>query len=135
MTTVQPERSIASLLLDAARQDLAAARLLAPAPDLSDAVVGFHAQQAVEKSIKAVLSARGIEFRRTHDLVFLLEVLGGNGLPPPPGADWLDELNPYTVEARYGTVEPDRLDRQRALQSSAQVIEWADTLVQGLRSA
>lgn len=135
MTTVQPERSIASLLLDAARQDLAAARLLAPAPDLSDAVVGFHAQQAVEKSIKAVLSARGIEFRRTHDLVFLLEVLGDNGLPLPPGADWLDELNPYTVEARYGTVEPDRLDRQRALQSSAQVVEWADTLVQGLRSA
>ena len=30
--------------------------------------IGFHAQQAVEKAIKAVLACRGVVFPFTHDL-------------------------------------------------------------------
>ncbi|HEY5581806.1 MAG TPA: HEPN domain-containing protein [Rhodoferax sp.] len=88
-------------------------------------MVGFHAQQAIEKSLKAVLSAHMIEFRRTHDLITLLDLLQDHQLPAPPEADWLDELNPYAVEARYGTIEPEGLDRTRALQAVAQVLDWA----------
>ncbi len=29
-------------------------------------VLGFHAQQAVEKALKAVLSGTGLEYQRTH---------------------------------------------------------------------
>ncbi len=125
MTAAPPDPSIFDFLLKAARQDLAAARLLAVAPEIGDATVGFHLQQAVEKSLKAVLSANRIEFRRTHDLVWLLELLSENGLPSPPNAAWLDELNPYAVEARYGTIDPEGLDRTRALQTTTQVVEWA----------
>ena len=125
MTPAPPERSIATLLLGAAQQDLAAAKLLANAADIGDATVGFHLQQAVEKSFKSVLSGRGIEFRRTHDLLWLMELLAEKGLPAPPHAEWLDELNPYAVEARYGTIEPDGLDRFMALQAVTQVLEWA----------
>ena len=39
---------------------------------MDDDVVGYHAQQAVEKAIKAVLVLCGIDFPRTHDLDFLL---------------------------------------------------------------
>lgn len=81
MSSTGPDKSIAQLLLDAARQDLAAARILATAPGMGDALVGFHLQQAVEKSIKVALSARNIEFRRTHDLVWLLKLLEDNHLP------------------------------------------------------
>lgn len=35
----------------------------------------FHAQQAVEKSLKAVLISRGIDFPRTHNLRMLIDVL------------------------------------------------------------
>lgn len=52
------ERSVAALLLDAAEQDMRAYGVLAQTAGMGDAVVGFHAQQAVEKSLKAVLSAR-----------------------------------------------------------------------------
>lgn len=122
----RPElKSIALMLLDAARQDLAACKLLATGMGIGDAMVGFHAQQAIEKSLKAVLSAQGIEFRRTHDLVTLLDLLQDNQIAPPPQADWLDELNPYAVEARYGTIALDGLDRNRALIAIAQVIDWA----------
>ena len=43
-------------------------------------------------------------------------------LPAPPEADWLDELNPYAVEARYGTIDPEGLDRTRAVQAAEQVL-------------
>jgi HEPN domain-containing protein len=122
-------KSVAHLFLQTARQDLAACRLLAAAADIGDAMVGFHAQQAVEKSLKAVLSAHQVEFRRTHDLGTLLDLLQDHQLPPPPQADWLDELNPYAVEARYGMVEPEGLDRERTLQAAAEVLAWAQTQV------
>jgi HEPN domain-containing protein len=35
----------------------------------------FHAQQCIEKLMKAVLFARGIEFPKTHNLVYLDEML------------------------------------------------------------
>lgn len=43
----------------------------------------FHAQQAAEKAIKAVLIAQEIEFPRTHNLRVLLPALliHGEGLP------------------------------------------------------
>ncbi len=37
-------------------------------------MVGFHAQQAVETSVKAALVAFGAEIPFTHDLSFLVEV-------------------------------------------------------------
>lgn len=122
-------KSVARLLIDSAGQDLAACRLLATAPGIGDAVVGFHAQQAMEKLLKAVLSAHKVEFRRTHDLVSLLDLLQDNQLPAPPEADWLDELNPYAVEARYGTISPEGLDRARAISAATQVMAWAETQV------
>ena len=125
MTPAPLEPSISRILLAAAQQDLAAAKLLANAADIGDATVGFHLQQSVEKSLKAVLSARGIEFRRTHDLLWLVELLAEKGLPAPPHAEWLDELNRYAVEARSGTIEPDGLDRAMALLAVTQVLEWA----------
>lgn len=123
------EKSIAQLLLGAARQDLAACQLLSTGSGIGDAMVEVHAQPAVEKSIKAVLSAYRIEFRRTHDLVALLDLLQGKDLPTPPDAAWLDELNPYAVQARYGTIEPQGLDRGRALNAAAQVLGRAQSQV------
>lgn len=125
MVDAASNKPVYALLLHAAQQDLAACQLLANSAGIGDAIVGFHAQQSVEKSLKAVLSARMIEFRRTHDLILLMDLLQDHKLPAPPEADWLDELNPYAVEARYGTIEPDGLDRIRAMQAAEQVLDWA----------
>ena len=121
--------SVASLLLASAGQDLAACQLLATGANIGDAMVGFHAQQAVEKSLKAALSANRIEFRRTHDLALLLDLLQDNNVPSSPEAEWLGELNPYAVEARYGTIGSEDLDRGRALSAAVQVLAWAELQV------
>lgn len=125
MAELGENKPIFVLLIDSASQDVAACKLLADSPGIGDAIVGFHAQQAIEKSLKAVLSARMIEFRRTHDLISLLDLLQDNGVLAPPEADWLDELNPYAVEARYGTIGPGGLDRTRALRAAEHVLQWA----------
>lgn len=56
------EISVPRLLLESARQDEKAVAALSPIRDIADAIVGFHAQQAVEKALKAVLSSAGIAF-------------------------------------------------------------------------
>jgi HEPN domain-containing protein len=68
--------------------------------------VCFHAQQCVEKYIKALLVQRAVDFPKTHDLGALAQLV-----PPdlPLGLD-LPELlllNRYGIEARYpGDWEP-----------------------------
>ena len=57
---------LARELLQLATDDLTAARALADVPAVSDAIVGFHAQQAAEKALKAALAATGQDFPFTH---------------------------------------------------------------------
>ena len=129
MANAAEGKTIAQLLIESAAQDVAACKLLSAEAGIGDAVVGFHAQQAVEKSIKAILSQNGIEFRRTHDLITLLDLLQDMGMPAPPNADWLDELTPYAVEARYGTLETTGLDRTRVLMAIEAVLAWAHSQI------
>lgn len=49
-------------LLALGRDDATAASILAATDASADAIVGFHAQQAVEKSLKAVLALHGQDF-------------------------------------------------------------------------
>lgn len=123
------DSSVPELLLNAARQDLSAAQALAATPGLGDAVVGFHAQQAVEKALKAVLSVQCVEFRRTHDIAWLMDLLSDSTDLVPPYADWLDELNPYAVDARYGGFGEGALDRGLALRAATEVLAWASAMV------
>jgi len=106
-----PESTVSEKLLVMAEQDALAFRKLAGEDAVHDALVGFHAQQAVEKALKAVLAHAGIAFRRTHDIAELLDLLTDSSLQAPPHSEQLDELNPYAVEMRYGLVEPGGLDR------------------------
>ena len=61
--------------LDKARRDLCLAERLASDGSFPDAAC-FHAQQAVEKLLKAALIARAVPIPRTHDLVHLDGLLG-----------------------------------------------------------
>ena len=126
--------SVAAMLLDAAREDAKAVRALSQLPEISDTIVGFHAQQSIEKALKAVLSSSSVAFRRTHDIAELLDLISDHRLPSPPFADFLDELNPFAVEARYGLIAPGSIDRLQALEWIDQVLDWAGATSSGHRS-
>jgi len=63
---------LARVLLARAIDDETLVRKVSPDTDIADAIVGFHAQQAVEKLIKAVLAARGVTFMKSHALSYLI---------------------------------------------------------------
>lgn len=119
-------RDLASVLARKAGDDARAMRLLAPNPEISDEIVGFHAQQAIEKWLKSVMALRDFGEARTHDLGRLLEILGEAGSGPPPDADRLDDLSIYAVPLRYADfldIEP--LDRDSTVALVDEVGKWA----------
>jgi len=124
------ERTLAEIFLLTARRDEQAFSTLADDPNLHDSLAGFHAQQAIEKALKAVLAHSGVPFRRTHDIAELLDMLEDAGLAAPPHADRLDELNPYAVEMRYELIEPRGLDRAATARWVQDVIRWAAGIIQ-----
>lgn len=106
------------ILLAKAAQDELAARRLAAVPGIGDEVVGFHLQQAAEKRLKAALAFHGISYRRTHDLVELMDLLAAEGHALPEALESLQDLTPFAVEYRYENLdqyEDAPLDRARAL--------------------
>lgn len=119
------EPTLAEVFLATARRDEQAFRKLADDPQLHDSLAGFHAQQAVEKALKAVLSHAGVRYRRTHDIAELLDLIADVGLPAPPHATGLDVLNPYAVEFRYGLIDPTGLDRPATRRMISDVLDWA----------
>jgi predicted nucleotidyltransferase len=66
---MRPNIEEARRSLRAADRDIKAFEILRGASGAPLAALCFHAQQAFEKSLKAVLFLHLIEFRRTHDLV------------------------------------------------------------------
>ena len=86
----------------------------------------FHAQQAVEKALKAVMCLRGLEYRRTHDLEELAGQLADASCQPAVEEAELRLLTPYAVEYRYDDEAPELLTPAQALAIVAAVLAWAD---------
>lgn len=100
-------------LLRLAGVDFDAMRATVDLPLVADSIFGFHAQQAVEKALKAWLQVRAIPYPATHDLVRLLQLLRDGGADIG-GFEHFAEFTIFAVQARYeeGIVTPaDPLDR------------------------
>ena len=104
----------ARMLLDMARKDLEALRGMYDAAVFAEEVFGFHAQQAVEKAVKAWLSLLGVGYPKTHDLETLISMAeeSGGDLPGPLGE--LVDLTDFAVQYRYEAFEDlgEDIDRQ-----------------------
>lgn len=116
-------------LLALAREDLAAAEALDMAARVSDAPVGFHAQQAIEKALKAAIASRDTDFPFSHDLGLLMQLCQDAGLELPANLAEADRLTPYAAAVRYGLGDPRAVATQDALRWAAIAIEWADAEV------
>ena len=83
----------------------------------------FHAQQAIEKALKALLTASEIPFQRIHDLSRLLD----QALPLLPALESFREglatISNYAVDTRYPEVtsDPTRQEAVEALTTAEKV--------------
>ena len=88
--------------------------------------VCFHAQQAVEKMLKAKLASERRDIPRTHDLTQLLDFVLDT---EPLWEAWrpaLDELVSYAVEFRYPGEMATRDMAKQALKSAVQICKEID---------
>lgn len=120
---------LARRLLAAAREDELAAKSVLQVEGIADPIVGFHAHQAVEKAIKAVLAFNRTEFPFTHDLERLRGFSEKSGISLPSALDDAEELNPFAHDERYGSETPLRLDRGQALKWATAAVAWAQGIV------
>lgn len=127
------ERDQARTLLSKAAKDEALVRKVSSDTDIADELVGFHAQQAIEKSMKAVLAANGVKFPFIHDLGVLRELCEQAGAPLPEEVGDVAELTPYAGGLRYDEDTLELVDRERARRSATAAVEWARTIVDGAR--
>jgi HEPN domain-containing protein len=116
---------LARQLVGLAADDEFAARALLPIEGVTDGVLGFHTQQAVEKSLKGVLAFRQIEFPFTHDLDGLIRLCQKNDIELPEELTGIDDLSPFAARLRYGASPAARLNRDQALKWAALAVEWA----------
>jgi len=88
----------------------------------------FDCQQAVEKSIKAFLVHRNIEFDKIHSISKLLKQIEDAGITVPEEIKETSELTVYAVDTRYpGDYDPVTEPEYRlALTMAEKVIKWAE---------
>ena len=125
------DRKNAVMMLALAREDLALLEVLRDDDRISNRLFGFHAQQAVEKALKAWLALAGVDYPKIHDLEELLAILAGRGEAVSAGFKDLRFLTPFAVLFRYGGAEePDpHLERATLIEAVAAVVEHVERLV------
>lgn len=117
--------------IEHAQSDLRLARLAAAEESIRREQACFHAQQTAEKSLKALLLFKQMEFPLTHDVEQLIEIALAGGLEVPDQVAEAGLLTPYAVETRYpghwGEVTGE--DVEEALKSAHAVLEWAEGII------
>lgn len=112
-----------------AESDEIALQKLGDDPDVPDDLIGFHAQQALEKLMKAALAQAGVAPPRIHHLGKLLSLLADAGLAPPVSMDEARVMIPWAVEFRYDDVLDERLDRTASREAVEKMRAWVDELL------
>ena len=114
--------------LERARSDLQLGRAALNAPCVLPEDAAFHAQQCVEKALKALLLHNGISFPKTHVIEVLLDLLKTQGTKIPKGVDAAFELSEYAVQTRYpGEWEPvTKVEARKSIVRAALVLTWVE---------
>lgn len=115
--------------LNRARSDLSLARAVVPDVLLDDFC--FHAQQAAEKAIKAVLISRNVEFPYVHDLAQLLELVEESGATVPANVRAATALTRFAILTRYPGLSPAPTEGEyrKAIQTAEAAVDWCSRLV------
>lgn len=112
-----------------AKADLALARVPLPSGGLY-ALLCFHAQQAAEKSLKAVLIHHSIAPPRTHNLETLIDLLPPT-MPRTHALLQSARLTVFATSARYPGSEEnvEEAEYTQAVRLAQDVVNWADELL------
>jgi len=124
------QRELVRSLLRKARQDEAVLERLLPDAEFDDETVGFHAQQAVEKLLKAWLAHLGVGYPRMHRLGALARLLSAKGHLLPDEVGNLDDLTPFATIWRYEDLPASAsFDRKEALRLVRKIRTYVESQI------
>ena len=83
----------------------------------------FHAQQCIEKYLKAVLIKRRIPFSKVHDLEVLLDLCLATYPLWEPMRDDMQLLTQYAVQFRYPGESADKEEARKAIKAMKRSLE------------
>jgi HEPN domain-containing protein len=124
-------REITLNWLKRARSSLERAKMGKVSPRILYEDLCFDAQQAVEKSLKAILVKLNQSFPKTHSIGILLKLIEEAGVEIPENINQAKLLTTYAVDARYpGDYEPvSKEEYKEALKIAEDVFKWLDNIV------
>ena len=128
---MKPRPEEAAKLLRLANQDREAFEILHREMKSDPTPALFHAQQCVEKCLKAVLAHVGRSAPPTHNLRFLAQLLRRQAIRVPVSVDEMTKLIPYAVAFRYDEVDFVVIDARAAEEIVGKVFNWAKEIAGG----
>jgi HEPN domain-containing protein len=95
------------VLFQKAKADIAIAfhAIDAHDPDIDNATILFHFQQAVEKLLKALLSFKKIHFEKIHDIASLIDLCKIHGIELTEYTGNFPDFNIFAVIGRYNIID------------------------------
>jgi HEPN domain-containing protein len=129
-------RKEAEEMLLMARKDLKALGHMRDPALFDDEIFGFHAQQAIEKALKAWLSLRRRRYPLTHSLRALLALLEEEGCEVGRFMHVV-RYSVFAVQFRYEEAVPvvESLDRETAIAHATAMVEHVERLVSAAGSS
>lgn len=117
-------------MLSAAKRDMKALGNMLDSEQFDDHTFGFHAQQSIEKALKAWILSLGGDNIFTHDLGYLLRKLEELGAEIDAYWPFLDLTN-YAVRFRYETIPNDEepLDRSVLVSEIGALVTHVTSLI------
>jgi len=126
-------REIVAQWVARADEDLSVARHLLAEKLPYHGAIGFHAQQAAEKFLKAYLVAHQVEFPKTHDLGRLLDLIAPVDGALATALAAAVQLTDYGVDLRYPGDLP-QLDADDAKSAVDRAVDVRDAITSKLES-
>jgi HEPN domain-containing protein len=124
------DRQHAEQLLSMAVKDHTALAGMLDAKNFSEEVFGFHAQQTVEKALKAWIASLGSTYPKSHDVSVLIKILKDAGQDLSQFPD-LEDYSVFAVQYRYEAYDEDEemLDRPDTIKKTMGFVTHVQAIV------
>jgi HEPN domain-containing protein len=120
----------AQILLHKASQDEIVLRRLLHSEEIDVETLGFHAQQAVEKLLKAWLCHLGVDYPKLHNVNLPVDLLEASDVKLPDTLSDLGSLTPFATVYRYDALPMSAdIDRERLLTLVLEVRAHVETQI------
>jgi HEPN domain-containing protein len=123
------DKDHAQQLLQMATMDHTALMNMLDPEHFTDEIFGFHAQQAIEKALKAWIAVRGLEYPKSHDVSGLIKILKTDGADLSEFIH-LEDYTPFAVQYRYDFMTGDEtLARNEVIEETQEFLDHVRRIV------